>query len=51
MSQANGNSNSPNDDNITDLPLLHSWPAVYAFVLGSFVLWVLLLTALSRAAV
>ena len=33
----------------TGLPVLRSWPAVYTFVLGSFVLWVVLLTALSRA--
>jgi hypothetical protein len=31
----------------TGLPLLHTWRSVYLFVLGSFVLWVLLLVALS----
>ena len=33
----------------TDLPALPTWPRVYAFVLGTFVLWVILLTILSRA--
>jgi len=32
----------------TGLPLLRSWPAVYIFVLGSFVLWVALLVALTK---
>jgi len=31
----------------TGLPLLHSWKAVYIFVLSTFVLWVLLLFLLS----
>jgi hypothetical protein len=33
----------------TDLPFLSTWPAVYTFVLGTFVVWIVLLTALSRA--
>ena len=37
------------DDDSTDLPFLSTWPAVYAFVLGSFALWVVLLFALARA--
>jgi hypothetical protein len=37
------------DDDTTDVPLLSSWPAVYAFVLGSFALWVVLLITLARA--
>ncbi|HZZ29921.1 MAG TPA: hypothetical protein VFE46_18130 [Pirellulales bacterium] len=37
------------DDEATDLPALRTWPAVYAFVLVTFVVWVALLTALSRA--
>jgi hypothetical protein len=37
------------DDDLTDLPVLSTWPWVYTFVLGSFVVWVILLTALSRA--
>jgi hypothetical protein len=37
------------DDETTDLPWLRTWPAVYAFVLGSFVVWIVLLTTLSRA--
>jgi len=32
----------------TGLPLLRSWKAVYLFVLGSLVLWVALLTVLTR---
>jgi hypothetical protein len=32
----------------TDLPLLHTWPSAYGFVLASFVLWVALLYALTR---
>jgi hypothetical protein len=37
------------DDDATGLPGLRTWPAVYAVVLGAFVLWIVLLTALSRA--
>jgi hypothetical protein len=37
------------DDESTSLPLLKSWKAVYLFVAGVFVLWVVLLTVLSRA--
>ena len=37
------------DDETTGLPALRSWPAVYAFVLGISVVWIVLLTALSRA--
>ncbi len=37
------------EDETTDLPGLRTWPAVYAFVLGTFIVWVVLLTALSRA--
>jgi hypothetical protein len=36
------------DDRSTGLPLLRNWPAVYWFVLVVFVLYVVLLTALSR---
>ena len=32
----------------TGLPLLRSWKAVYLFVVGSFVLWVALLIALTE---
>ena len=31
----------------TGLPLLHTWRAVYVFVVACFVLWVVLLFALS----
>jgi hypothetical protein len=36
------------DDNSTGLPGLRSWRAVYAVVLGIFVLWVGLLTWLTE---
>ena len=36
------------DDRITGLPGLRTWPAVYVFVLGVFVLWVGLLLALTE---
>jgi hypothetical protein len=32
----------------TGLPWFHTWRGVYLFVLGSFVLWVALLFALTR---
>jgi hypothetical protein len=38
----------PPADEATGLPGLHSWRAVYLFVLGCFVLWVGLLTLLTR---
>ena len=37
------------DDRITGFPALRSWRAVYGFVLAIFTMWVVLLTALSRA--
>jgi hypothetical protein len=37
----------PRDDRVTGLPGLRSWRAVYLFVLGSFVLWVILLAVLT----
>jgi hypothetical protein len=33
----------------TGLPALSTWPAVYVFVLGAFVGWIILLSILSRA--
>ena len=36
------------DDRATGLPLLRTWPAVYLFVLGTFVLWIILLVAVTR---
>jgi hypothetical protein len=36
------------DDATTGLPGFRSWRAVYLFVLGVFVLWVGLLTVLTR---
>ena len=37
----------PKDD-ATGLPGLRSWRAVYLFVLGIFILWIVLLTVLTR---
>jgi hypothetical protein len=39
---------SDGKDEVTGLPFLRSWRAVYAFVLATFALWVGLLIALSR---
>lgn len=36
------------ETNGSGLPFLRTWPAVYLFVLASFVLWVALLIALTR---
>ncbi len=35
-------------DEATGLPLLRTWPAVYAFVIGTFVIWVALLWLLTE---
>jgi hypothetical protein len=37
------------DDSITGFPALRSWRSVYLLVLAIFGIWVVLLTALSRA--
>jgi hypothetical protein len=49
MTNSDAETPVPSDDDATELPALPTWPRVYAFVLGVFVLWVILLTALSRA--
>jgi hypothetical protein len=33
----------------TGLPLFHSWKSVYLFVLATFVFWIALLVALTKA--
>jgi hypothetical protein len=38
----------PTNDEDTGLPGLHSWRAVYIFVLATFVVWILLLLGLMR---
>ena len=38
---------TPNDAE-TGLPVLRSWRSVYLFVLGIFVVWIVLLTVLAR---
>jgi hypothetical protein len=35
------------DDSATGLPVLRTWPRVYLFVLAVFIVWVVLLTALT----
>jgi hypothetical protein len=35
------------EDEMTGIPWLRSWKGVYVFVLGSFILWVALLVALT----
>ena len=37
------------DDEGTGLPGFKTWPAVYLFVFATFVVWVVLLEALTRA--
>lgn len=39
----------PPDNGSTGLPGLRTWPRLYAFVLGCFVLWMALLFALEMA--
>ena len=38
----------PTENETTGLPGLHTWTVVYLFVLGIFLVWVLLLATLSR---
>jgi hypothetical protein len=40
---------SRTESDSTGLPVLSTWPAVYLFVLGAFVGWIILLSLLSRA--
>ena len=49
MTNSNAEPPPASDDDDTGLPMLPTWPAVYALVLGVFALWVILLTILSRA--
>jgi hypothetical protein len=49
MADLNRDLQSDENEEATELPLLHTWAAVYAFVLGAFIVWIVLLTALSRA--
>jgi len=39
----------PDDEKSTGLPALPTWPLVYIFVMATFILWIVLLLALSRA--
>ena len=36
------------DEKATGLPVFKTWPAVYLFVFATFVVWVLLLAALTK---
>jgi len=38
---------SDSQDEVTGLPWLCTWRSIYLFVFGSFILWVLLLLALT----
>jgi hypothetical protein len=49
MADPNRDLHTDENEDATDLPLLHTWPMVYAFVLGSFIVWIILLTVISRA--
>ncbi len=46
---ANDDAQNPLPDAATGLPGLRSWRAVYLAVLGTFLLWIILLAALTRA--
>jgi hypothetical protein len=46
-SAAPPSNNGALDDGATGLPVLRTWPRVYLFVAGIFVIWVVLLTALA----
>jgi hypothetical protein len=39
---------SDSAENATRLPVFRTWPALYAFVVATFVLWVTLLAILER---
>lgn len=41
-------SSAAGDDASTGLPWLRTWPGVYLFVMGSFVIWVALLLVFGR---
>jgi len=49
MAESNRDHTAAENEDGTDLPVLHAWAAVYAFVLGVFFVWIVLLTVLSGA--
>ena len=49
MNQPSDTQDHASEDEGTGLPLVRTWRGVYLLVLAIFVVWVLLLTALSRA--
>lgn len=48
MKDPNAVESSERESEETGLPFFHSWKNVYLFVLGSFVLWIALLVALTK---
>ncbi len=49
MDQRIADSSDSADDAATRLPIFRTWPALYAFVVATFVLWVTLLAVLARS--
>jgi hypothetical protein len=49
MNDATDHTNCIADDQSTGFPALRTWRGVYLVVIGIFCVWVVLLTALSRA--
>jgi hypothetical protein len=49
MNDSADKKSADDDDEGTGFPALRTWRGVYCFVIGIFVTWVVLLTALSRA--
>ena len=48
MDERIADSSDSAESEATRLPVLRTWPAVYVFVVGTFVLWVTLLAVLAR---
>jgi hypothetical protein len=48
MAERVADSSDSADNEETRLPMFRTWPAVYAFVVATFVLWVTLLALLAR---
>ncbi len=48
MAQPIPDSSDSPDNEATRLPVFRTWPAVYAFVVATFALWVALLAILAR---
>jgi hypothetical protein len=48
MAEQTADSSDSTESEATRLPVFRTWPAVYAFVVATFVLWVTLLAILAR---